>query len=64
MAWFFPTTTADEDRAIATCRTCPVVTACLQFAVEHDQMHGVWGGTTEAQRRAHVRTRGRASHVA
>ncbi|MGE3445908.1 MAG: WhiB family transcriptional regulator [Acidimicrobiia bacterium] len=44
----------DEDR-VPWCRTicaaCPVCAACLDYALEHPQLVGVWGGTTEAERR-------------
>lgn len=34
------------------CHGCPVRAACLDWALRHDQVHGVWGGTTEEERRA------------
>jgi len=34
------------------CRACPVQAACLAWALEHGVGFGVWGGTTEAERRA------------
>jgi WhiB family redox-sensing transcriptional regulator len=43
-------TSAAEEEALAVCRLCPVVDECLAFALEHGET-GVWGGTTEAQRR-------------
>jgi WhiB family redox-sensing transcriptional regulator len=39
------------EAARAVCRTCPVRTECLDEALTHDYS-GVWGGTTEAERRA------------
>ena len=39
------------ETAKAVCRTCPVRTECLDEALTHDYS-GVWGGTTEAERRA------------
>lgn len=34
------------------CReVCPVVAECLEYALEAEERYGVWGGTTEAQRR-------------
>jgi len=39
------------EAALALCRQCPVKNACLQFALETKQEHGIWGGTTEAERR-------------
>jgi WhiB family transcriptional regulator, redox-sensing transcriptional regulator len=34
------------------CRTCPAQTRCLAWALDHGVTDGVWGGTTEDQRRA------------
>jgi WhiB family transcriptional regulator, redox-sensing transcriptional regulator len=34
------------------CRTCPARSQCLAFALDHGVTDGVWGGTTEDQRRA------------
>lgn len=53
---FFPTGTAgaaleEISVAKAACVSCPVRDACLQFAFETRQEHGVWGGTTEDERR-------------
>jgi WhiB family transcriptional regulator, redox-sensing transcriptional regulator len=44
-------------RAKAVCAKCPVRRQCLQFALATHQMHGVWGGTTEEERRLHLHTR-------
>jgi WhiB family redox-sensing transcriptional regulator len=37
--------------AKAICARCPVRDACLSFAIETNQEYGVWGGTTEDERR-------------
>lgn len=42
-------------RAKAVCAACLVRRECLQFAIATRQEHGVWGGTTEEERRLHVR---------
>ncbi|WP_298800429.1 WhiB family transcriptional regulator [uncultured Pseudonocardia sp.] len=34
------------------CRRCPATSACLAFALETGQDHGVWGGLSEEERRA------------
>ncbi|MEU2288968.1 WhiB family transcriptional regulator [Streptomyces sp. NPDC013178] len=39
------------EEAKAVCRRCPVRSQCLERAME-DGAEGVWGGTTEAERRA------------
>lgn len=36
--------------AIAVCNTCPVRNLCLEYAMEHGEAHGVWGGVTERGR--------------
>lgn len=38
--------------AKAMCMGCPVQERCLQYALETNQVTGVWGGTTEEERRA------------
>jgi WhiB family transcriptional regulator, redox-sensing transcriptional regulator len=57
---FFPVTAqgpAREDisRAKAVCADCGVRRQCLAFALATHQLHGVWGGTTEDERRLHLR---------
>jgi WhiB family redox-sensing transcriptional regulator len=37
-------------RATAVCQDCPVIKPCLHFALKHHE-RGVWGGTSERQRR-------------
>ena len=37
--------------ARAICATCPVKTECLQYALDTVEMAGIWGGTTERERR-------------
>ncbi len=38
-------------RAKAVCATCPVAAECLSWAIETNQMDGVWGGHTAKERR-------------
>ncbi|MEV1082437.1 WhiB family transcriptional regulator [Streptomyces sp. NPDC050211] len=40
------------DEAKAVCRRCPVAEHCLEWAIENDPVEGIWGGTTEQERRA------------
>lgn len=59
---FFPIGTtgpapAQLEQARAVCRRCPVQERCLEWALETDQTIGVWGGTTESERRALKRRR-------
>ena len=37
--------------AKAVCAQCPVQPACLEFALATNQEAGVWGGTSEEERR-------------
>ncbi len=39
------------DRAKQVCEECPVQTACLDYALETNQDSGIWGGTSEDERR-------------
>ncbi len=34
------------------CDRCPVAGPCLEFALQTNQEYGVWGGTTEDERRS------------
>ena len=42
------------DKALALCRTCPVVMDCQQYALDNNEEYGVWGGMTPEQRRVNV----------
>jgi WhiB family transcriptional regulator, redox-sensing transcriptional regulator len=59
---FFPIVAAGPGlmqvaKAKAVCACCEVQAECLRFAMESAQDHGVWGGTTEEERRALRRAR-------
>lgn len=43
--------------AVSLCRQCPVRGTCLEAAVERGEWFGVWGGTTERERRRLIRDR-------
>lgn len=50
--WFpTPGNTAAIEYAVGLCKTCPVRVRCLDFALRSGSEYGVWGATTEAQRR-------------
>ena len=52
---FFPTSDASVasiEKAKAVCATCPVSVECLEYAFETNQVSGIWGGTTEEERRS------------
>lgn len=62
---FFPVGTrpmaqVQIEAAKAVCTGCAVRKACLDFALETNQEAGVWGGTSEEERRKLRRGRGRA----
>lgn len=53
---FFPVGTTGPallqiEAAKAVCRTCTVRVECLQYAIDSNQEYGIWGGTTEEERR-------------
>lgn len=55
---FFPE--SDDDPAMhakMVCEGCPVRVACLEHALRNGEKAGVWGGTTERDRRRIVRQR-------
>ena len=56
---FYPVTEDDADaaEAKAICEDCPVRHACLEHALANRERAGVWGGTTERERRRIVRQR-------
>jgi hypothetical protein len=57
---FFPkrgqTTVVEQAKAV--CRVCPVRAECLDYALTVRERNGIWGGTSERQRRK-IRPRGR-----
>ncbi len=56
---FFPGRgdTETTRRAKDACARCPVIDACLDFALTTGQKHGIWGGTAERERRGLRRER-------
>jgi hypothetical protein len=43
---FFPVSKADPNRdiAIATCKACPLLSACGKYAENTPGLYGIWGG--------------------
>jgi WhiB family transcriptional regulator, redox-sensing transcriptional regulator len=48
---FFPASPARVAKAKQVCAICPVQAACLDWALRYRQDYGVWGGTSEEERR-------------
>lgn len=46
---------ANADKALELCAACPVITPCRDYALEWE-MHGIWGGMTERERKDYRRT--------
>ena len=66
---FFPIGTTglavgEIEAAKAICAICPVQPACLQFAMATRQEFGIWGGTTEDERKQLVKVVRRRSRDA
>lgn len=53
---FFPPSDTPEDQAVekakSVCAVCPVIDDCLEYALETNQRAGIWGGTSETERRS------------
>ena len=48
---WFPWDAKGAEVAIAICEGCPVRAECLEYALEHGEDQGIWGGVSERQRR-------------
>ena len=62
-AVFFPSDGVGVDRARKICASCPVRELCLEYALDNRIDHGVWGGTSERERRRILKRRRIASVV-
>ncbi len=51
-------------RAKIICAGCQVRQECLDFALGHDQVYGIWGGTTPEDRQRERRRKRRAAAAA
>src|ERR1700727_1972045 len=47
---FYPQRGQANTLAVGICAQCPVVAACLEWALHHERL-GIWGGTSERQRK-------------
>src|ERR1700729_3278636 len=62
---FFPISVAGASAtqvrtARAICSGCPVRPDCIAYALEHREIQGIWGGTTDDERKKLRRARARA----
>lgn len=48
---FFPEKGGSTREAKKVCRACEVQAECLEYALEHDERFGIWGGMSERERR-------------
>lgn len=50
-SWFYPDRGEATDQAKALCESCPVRAACTAHAMRVPERFGIWGGTSERQRK-------------
>lgn len=48
---FFPAGQDKEQLAKKVCSSCPVQVECLEYALVYGEDYGIWGGTSEKDRR-------------
>ena len=48
---FFPISEEEAGPALAFCNVCAIREECLAWALKNGERYGVWGATTEQQRR-------------
>ena len=61
---FFPSDGVGVEVARRICADCPVKAPCLEYAMSNHIDHGVWGGTSERERRRIARRRRLAAEQA
>ena len=61
---FFPEKGGSTREAKKVCRGCEVRMECLEYALEHDERFGIWGGMSERQRREERSRRAREARAA
>ncbi|MFD8809187.1 WhiB family transcriptional regulator [Streptomyces sp. NPDC059597] len=54
--FFFPEPGSSVREAKRICGMCAIRSACLEYALTHDERFGVWGGLSEKERMALRRT--------
>jgi WhiB family redox-sensing transcriptional regulator len=58
---FYPETDEEAEPAKEVCQSCGVRVACLEHALASREKQGVWGATTERERRRIIRQRRRSA---
>jgi WhiB family redox-sensing transcriptional regulator len=48
---FFPENGGSTREAKRICTSCEVRSQCLEYALDHDERFGIWGGLSERERR-------------
>ena len=61
---FFPERGASTKEAKEVCRGCVVRDDCLEYALDHGEKFGIWGGMSERERRRLRRQRALARKAA
>ena len=54
---FFPSDGVGVETAKRICKECDVMYRCLEYALQNRIEHGVWGGTSERERRRILKSR-------
>ena len=49
--WYYSKDSAEKNAAKNLCFSCPVRKECLQWALEHREIWGIWGGKDEVELR-------------
>ncbi|HEX2027306.1 MAG TPA: WhiB family transcriptional regulator [Nitriliruptorales bacterium] len=52
---FFSVEEQDQQEALEYCARCEVRQECLEYAIRHREMYGIWGGMMESDRRTLIR---------
>lgn len=60
-AIFFPDSEEASEEAKGICSLCPVRLSCLEHALAFREKDGIWGGTTDKERRRIIRQRRRTA---
>ena len=58
---FFPEKGGSTRDAKKICEGCPVTVPCLQYALDNNERHGIYGGLSERERRRMLNNRKAAS---